>query len=107
MLGEGKYSPGVEPAWKVGSARFSDFYKALVNKPDPGVHRDLCKVTRSKVCEQGGLACIREGSRVAGRARAYILVTKTDLDARERSRAGMARVQHGGIARMFQHSIPI
>ena len=64
LLGEGKYSPGVEPPWKVGSDRYSDFYKALVNKPDPGVHRDLCKVTRSQVCEKGGLACSREGSRV-------------------------------------------
>ena len=64
VLEEGKYSPGVEPDWKAGSARFSDFYKALVNKPDPGVLRDLCKVTRSQVCKQGGIARIREGSRV-------------------------------------------
>ena len=41
VLGEGKYSPGVEPTWKVGSANFSDFYKALVNEPYPGVRRDL------------------------------------------------------------------
>ena len=29
VLGEGKYSPGVEPAWKVGSARFRLFTKPL------------------------------------------------------------------------------
>ena len=99
-MGEGKYSPGVEPAWKVGSARFSAFYKALVNEPDTVVRRDLCKVARSQVRDQGAL-------RVAGRARAYILVIETDLDARDRSRSGMDRVQQGGIARMFRHSIPI
>ena len=64
VLGEGKYSPGVDSAWKVGSARFSDFYKALVNEPDPGVHRDLFKVARSQVCDHGGLTCSREGSRI-------------------------------------------
>ena len=37
VLEEGKYSPGVDPAWKLGSARFSAFYKALVNDPDPEV----------------------------------------------------------------------
>ena len=61
MLGKGKYYPGVESAWKAGSARFSDFYKALVNKPDLGVRRYLCKVARSQVCDQGGLASSREG----------------------------------------------
>ena len=58
VLGEGKYSPGVGPAWKSGSAHFSAFYKALVNETDPGVRRGLCKVTRSQVREQGGLARI-------------------------------------------------
>ena len=46
VLGEGKYSPSVEPAWKAGNDRFLVFYKALVEKPDPGVHRDMCKVAR-------------------------------------------------------------
>ena len=64
MLEEGKYSPGVDPAWKAGSARFSDFYKDLVNDPDPGLRRDLCKVARSRVREQGGLAHSREVTRV-------------------------------------------
>ena len=64
VLREGKCSPGVEPNWKIGSARFSAFYKALVNKSDPGVRRDLCKVARSQVREQGGLARSREGLRV-------------------------------------------
>ena len=41
VLGEVKYSPGVGPAWKAGSARFLAFYKALVNEPDPGVCRGL------------------------------------------------------------------
>ena len=30
VLVEGKYSPGVGPTWKSGSARFLAFYKALV-----------------------------------------------------------------------------
>ena len=30
VLVEGKYSPGVGPAWKAGSARFLAFYKALM-----------------------------------------------------------------------------
>ena len=64
VLGEGKYSPCVDPAWKSGSARFLAFYKALVNEPDPGVHIDLCKVARSRVREQGGLAHSREVTRV-------------------------------------------
>ena len=55
VLGEVNYSPGVEPAWKSGSARFLAFYEALMNNPDPGVHRDLCKVARSHVREQVGL----------------------------------------------------
>ena len=54
LLGEVKYSPSVEPAWKAGSARFLDFYKALENEPDPGVRIGLCKVARSRVREQGG-----------------------------------------------------
>ena len=58
VLGEGRYSPGVDPAWKVGSAHFLDFYKYLVNKPDPVVHRDLCKVAMSQVREQGGITRI-------------------------------------------------
>ena len=58
LLGEGKYSPGIEPAWKAGSDRFSAFYKALVNEPDPGVRRDLGKVARSRAREQEGLARI-------------------------------------------------
>ena len=58
MLGKGKYSTGVEPAWKSGSARFLEFYKALVNEPGPGVRRYLCKVARSRVHKQGGLARI-------------------------------------------------
>ena len=58
VFGEGKYSPSVDPDWKAGSARFLDFYKALVNEPDPGVRRDLCKVARSRFREQGGLAHI-------------------------------------------------
>ena len=107
MFGEGKYTRGVEPAWKVGSARFSAFYKALVNRPGPRVHRDLCKVARSQVRDQGGLACSREGSRIysgnrdrsrcscqiaskdgsraAGRARTYVPALNTDLDAHDRS----------------------
>ena len=64
MLGEGKYSPGVEPAWKSGSARFLAFYKALVNDPDPGVRRYLCEVPMSRVREQGGITRSMEGSRV-------------------------------------------
>ena len=64
MLVEGKYSPSVEPAWKVGSARISAFYKTLVNEPDPVVRRDLCKVSKSQVRDQGGLARSREVSRV-------------------------------------------
>ena len=64
MLGEGKYSPGVGPAWKTGSARFPAFYKTLVNEPDSGVFIGLCKVSRSRVRKQGGLARSREGSRV-------------------------------------------
>ena len=49
----------------------------------------------------------RESSRVAGRARAYIPVIETDLDAHNRLRAGMDRVQQKGIAGMSQNSIPI
>ena len=64
VLGMDKYSPSVEPAWKVGSACFLAFYKALVNKPDPVVSIDLCKVPRSQVRNQGGLAYSREGSRI-------------------------------------------
>ena len=64
LLGEGKYSPNVEPAWKVGSSHISAFYKALVNEPDPGVRRDLCKFARSQFREQVGLARSREGLRV-------------------------------------------
>ena len=41
VLGEGKYSPGVGPAWKAGSSRFSAFYNALVNEPDPGVRKGI------------------------------------------------------------------
>ena len=107
MLGEGKYSPSVEPAWKAGIARFLAFYKALVNDPDPGVRRDLYKVVKSRVSKQGGLARSREGSRVyssnqdqsrctwqfasrdgsriAGGARAYVPLFKTNLDAHDRS----------------------
>ena len=50
-LGGGKYSPGVDTAWKSGSAHFSAFYKALVNEPDPGVRTYLCKVARLRVCK--------------------------------------------------------
>ena len=64
VLGEGKYSPGVEPAWKVGSACFLAFYESLVNEPDPGVRRDMCKVSKSQVHEQGGIARSRYGSHV-------------------------------------------
>ena len=64
MLGEGKYYPGVDPAWKAGSDRFSAFYKALMNDPDPVVSRDLCKVARSQVRKQEGLIFIREGLRI-------------------------------------------
>ena len=64
MLGEGKYSPGVGPALKAGSARFLEFYKTLVNNPDPGVCRGLCKVARSRVCKQGGIARSGEGSHI-------------------------------------------
>ena len=63
-----------------------------MNKPDPGVSIDLCKVPRSQVRNQGGLAHSREGSRIAGRAHAYIPVIETNLDARDRLRAGMACV---------------
>ena len=63
-MGEGKYSPGVDPACTEGSARFSAFYTALVNKSGCGVHRDLCKVARSRVCEQGGLARRKELLRI-------------------------------------------
>ena len=38
MLGDEKYSPGVGPAWKSGSACFLSFYKTNVNEPDPGIH---------------------------------------------------------------------
>ena len=55
VLVEGKYSPSFGTAWKAGSARFSYFYKALVNEPGPGVRRGLCKVARSQVPKQGGL----------------------------------------------------
>ena len=61
VLGEGKYSPSVGPAWKAGSDRFLAFYKALVNDPNPGVRRGLYKVARSQVCEQGGITRSREG----------------------------------------------
>ena len=64
MLGEEKYSPSVVPSWKEGSARFSAFYKALVNEPYHGVRRGICKVDRSQFFEQRGLARSREGSRV-------------------------------------------
>ena len=63
-LEEGKYSPGVDPSWKAGSACFSVFYKDLVNEPDPGVRRGLYKVARSQVRKQGGMARNREGSHV-------------------------------------------
>ena len=49
----------------------------------------------------------REGSRVERRARAYILVIETDLDARDSLQAGMDRAQQGGLARIFRHFIPI
>ena len=64
VLGVVKYSPGIDPAWKAGSARFLAFYKALVNEPGPGVRRDLCKVARSRVRDQVGFTRSREGSRV-------------------------------------------
>ena len=64
VLGEVRYSPGVGPAWKTGSARFPVFYKTLVNEPYSGVLLGLCKVSRSRFCKQGGLARSREGSRV-------------------------------------------
>ena len=64
VLGESKYSPGVEPAWKEGSAIFSAFYKALLNEPDPGLRRYLHKVARSWARKQVGLAHSREGLRV-------------------------------------------
>ena len=35
-----------------------------MNDPDTGVRRDLCKVARSRVREQVGLTCSREGSYV-------------------------------------------
>ena len=49
----------------------------------------------------------REGLRVAVRARAYLPAFHTDVYDRDKSRAGMARVQQGGLARMFRHSVPI
>ena len=55
VLVEGRYSTSVEPAWKVGSARFLAFYKAIMNNPDPGVRRDLCKVAMSRVRKQVGI----------------------------------------------------
>ena len=48
-----------------------------------------------------------EGSCVAGRDCAYIPVIDTDIDARDRSRAGMARVYQGGLTHMFRHLRPI
>ena len=64
MLAEGKYSSVVSPTWKTGSARFSAFYKSIMNEPDPVVRIGLCKVARSKIRKQGGLARSREGSQV-------------------------------------------
>ena len=58
VLGEGKYSPSVNPVCKSASAQFLVSYKTLVNEPDPGVRRGLCKVSRSQFREQGGLTSI-------------------------------------------------
>ena len=33
VLGDPKYGPGYEPHWKSGSARYPDFYKALIEEP--------------------------------------------------------------------------
>ena len=65
MLGECKYSPGVDTAWKVGSVRFSAVYNAHVKDPDPGVNRDLCKVARSQVRDHIRIVSSTEGLRVS------------------------------------------
>ena len=48
----------------------------------------------------------REGSCIAGRFCMYIPVIETDLDARDRLRAGMYCVHQGGLARMLWNLIP-
>ena len=96
VLIEGKYSSGVKPAWKVGSAQFWTF---------TGLSWTSRILEYVETCASlpGHEFGVREGPRIAGRARAYIPVIKTDLDARDSSRAGMARAQKRGITRMFQH----
>ena len=52
FLGEPKYGPGSEPHWKVGSAQYQAFYKALLDKPSRNKRIDMVRVV-VLVCPRG------------------------------------------------------